>query len=128
VKEDAPYGRNRLARGGLNSKPSNLAMTDLHPCSKKNQSLKRSFHKCIIRVGSSEIDCSSHIFSQSPTELTSEPRSQHLNVLQKEPDAVWKHRPLPLHCLPMSQSSNPCSLRKTLTYYQSTVNGIMRSN
>jgi len=30
------YGRNRLVRRGLNSEPSDLVVTDLHPCSKKN--------------------------------------------------------------------------------------------
>jgi len=45
-------------------------------------------------------------------------------LLQEELDVVRKHRPLPLHCLPMSQSSDPCSLRRTLTYCWSTANGI----
>jgi len=54
----------------------------------QNQSLKRSLRKHIIRVGSLETDYSSHVSSQSPTKLTSEPRPQHLNASWKEPDAV----------------------------------------
>jgi len=45
VSKDVPYGRNRLARRGLNSEPFNLVMTDPHPCSRKSQSLRRSLHK-----------------------------------------------------------------------------------
>jgi len=48
VREDVPYRRNRLARRELNSEPSDLVVTDPHPCSKKNQSLKRNLHKRII--------------------------------------------------------------------------------
>jgi len=102
--------------------------TDPHPCSKKSQSLKRSLCKCTTRVGSSETDCSSHVSSQSLTKSTSRPWPQHLSALQKEPDAVWKHRPLPLYCLPTLWSSDSCSLKRTLTYYQNTANEITQSS
>jgi len=38
VREDVPYGRNRLARRRSNSEPSDLVVTDPHPCSKKKKS------------------------------------------------------------------------------------------
>jgi len=50
------------------------------------------------------------------------------NASRKKPDTAWKHRPLPLYYLPTLQSFDPCLLRRTLTYYQSTANGITRSS
>ena len=94
MKEDAPYGRNRPTRRGLNSEPSDRVVTDPRPFSKKSWSSKKRLRRRVAQTGGLETDCSLHASSRNLLRSTSEPQLRPPNVSRREPDAVRRHLPL----------------------------------